>query len=156
MFLLLLFTSQLALADTVVSCNDGDTCRFIDAKKIVRKVRFAGIDAPETDQQSKKPATAYLLNLLIGKKAELKCSGKSDDRIVCEVFVGKDDISMQMVEAGWAWDYPQYSNGKYKAAQEKAKSAKLGLWKEPNIESPFCFRYIGTPDCSRTKNQYQP
>lgn len=126
MFLSILFFLSLANADSLANCHDGDTCRFKTANGI-KNVRFSGIDAPEKGQASGSKATAFMTKLLIGKTIALECTGKSFDREVCTVFADGEDIQMKMVEAGWAWNSPSFSHGKYTIAQKAARTSRLGL-----------------------------
>lgn len=137
-----------AQAATVISCNDGDTCKFNDRGKTV-SVRIAGIDAPEKGQKDYKLAKEYLLSLLKNQTAELKCNGRSYKRKVCTIFVQKKDIGELMVTHGYAWDSPKYSKGKYTKPMQRAQSAKLGIWKNPRVQSPFCFRHKRAVECVR-------
>ena len=138
--LLALLTSFDAQAHvTVISCNDGDTCKFNDRGRTV-SVRIFGIDAPEKGQKDYKLAKEYLLSLLKNQTAELKCEGRSYKRKVCTILVKGKDIGETMVAQGYAWDSPKYSKGKYTKHMQLAQGAKLGIWKNPNIQSPYCFR----------------
>jgi endonuclease YncB( thermonuclease family) len=138
----------------VISCNDGDTCKIQQGKKLI-KVRLAGIDAPETDQEGAEAARKFLLGLIQEKEITLKCIDSSMGRENCSVFVGSTDIQSEMVRAGWAFDYPKYSHGKYKSEQADAKKAGKGVWAFKSISSPYCYRYIGTKECNADK-LYQP
>lgn len=154
MIALLTLMLSLAHADTLASCHDGDTCRFKTPSGIVN-VRLASIDAPESKQAYGSRATAYLTKLLTGNDIRLECVGKSHKRKVCLVFAGGEDVQLKMVEAGWAWDYPQFSKGKYRAAEQKARAEKLGLWTDPKPTSPFCFRKKKAKQCKHNFS-YQP
>lgn len=144
MFLSILFSilnSFNAQAATLISCHDGDTCRFNDAGHTVN-VRFAGIDAPEIKQAGGREARKFLLTLVENKTVELKCEGKSYKRKVCEVHVSGVDVCAEMVRAGWAWDVPKFSHGKYSGLMREARGAKRGIWASgvEGVKMPVCFR----------------
>ena len=143
-----------AFAETVLSCNDGDTCKVRDGKQSF-KVRLSGIDAPESGQEFSTEATMFLEAMVKGKVVTLKCDGVTYDRKACSVFFGKIDVQAALVRAGWALDYPKYSKGKYGAAQLEARKAKRGMWQKADFTSPYCYRWLGTKACNANK-QFQP
>lgn len=158
-FLIVLFFLQIssfvAAADTLVSCNDGDTCR-IKTKSGIVKVRLAGIDAPETGQEHWEESKDFLVKLLKGAELKLECNGTSYDRSVCNIFIGTTNINEEMVKAGMAWDYPQYSLSKYQSGETQARRLKVGLWKQSPKASPFCYRHETSRDCVKKNNLYEP
>jgi micrococcal nuclease len=153
-FFLAFFTlSQNLFAEqvTVVSCNDGDTCKVSSASGKSFKVRFWGIDAPESKQTFGASAARNLNDLIKGKKVDIDCDGKSHDRRVCKVSLNGKDIGEQLVKEGNAWDSETFSKGKYKVAQAEAKKLKKGLWYQENPVSPYCFRKPDTKACKTYK-----
>lgn len=143
-----------SLADTVVSCIDGDTCRVKRGEKIV-KVRLSGIDAPETGQPGNEEAKKLLEAMIKGKNVTLNCRGTSYGRENCSVFESGTDIQKEMVRSGWALDYPQYSKGKYKVDQELARISRKGVWSFRDFVSPYCYKYLGAPECEKN-SRFQP
>ena len=130
--------------------NKAKPCRFRS-----RKIRFSGIDAPESYFNGKKQICYQnLAKIYCGdlskKKLENKINGKTvfceaeknEDiygRILAECFVGNESISRYMVKNGYAFDYPRYSNKKFSGAENFAKKNKLGLWKM-RFEYPWIWR----------------
>lgn len=117
------------------SVIDGDTIEIQG-----QRIRFDGIDAPESRQQCKDAqgrdyrcgkASADALDAFLAKSRPTSCttSGKSYDRLVgsCRRADGQD-INRWMVSQGLALDWPKYSHGKYAAEQRQAKQAKRGMW----------------------------
>jgi|LakMenE18May11ns_1017448.scaffolds.fasta_scaffold9940854_6 micrococcal nuclease len=145
-----LFVSYPSLAAPAYKCHDGDTCKIEN-----KKVRISGIDAPEIDQPYGEKSRRFLVDFLDGKKLNLQCNGKSYDRSVCLITANGEDVGEAMVKNGFAFDYPQYSQGRYKAFQEEARRQKLGLWQQEKMISPFCWRWTGTEDCEKNP-EYQP
>ncbi len=148
-------------AEWLASCNDGDTCRIKPSQKSAdyRKVRLAGIDAPEKHQTYWKESRDFLENFLKDKELELKCNGRSYDRATCEIFVKagalKTSVNEEMVKAGMAWNYPKYSDKHFAVLEKTAREKKLGLWATEKPASPFCFRHSRIGAC-RTNGQHQP
>lgn len=139
---------------SLISCNDGDTCRIKSNNKVL-KVRLNGIDAPETGHPGSEDSRIFLVNLLTDKNLSLNCSKKSYDRDVCTIFIGETDIQKEMVKSGNAIDVPRFSNGKYRIDQEYAKKNKLGIWKLNDIKSPYCQRNKKNFICS-SNSMFQP
>jgi endonuclease YncB( thermonuclease family) len=120
-------------------CHDGDTCTvFSDTNKI--SVRFSGIDTPEISQTDGKKARDFTENLVKGKEVKLLCDGKSFNRVTCTVFENDKDVNAEIIKAGYAFDVPKYSHGKYRDLMLTAQNQRLGIWKGQPV-SPFCFRH---------------
>ncbi|TPL74175.1 thermonuclease family protein [Mesorhizobium sp. B2-3-15] len=120
----------------IASVIDGDTIEIHG-----QRIRFNGIDAPETAQQcddSKgfryqcgvKSAVALVTFLTLSRPTH--CTFVSWDRYGryvgdCYRTDGKS-VAGWLVENGLALDWPNYSHGAYAGQQAKAKAAKIGLW----------------------------
>ena len=129
---------------------DGDTLKINN-----KKIRFSGIDAPESYFFGKKQLC--ILNnveILCGKLSKEKLIEKIGNQIVnCRIEKNKDQysrligecflknerLSVFMVKNGYAFDYPKYSNGKFRKHQIYAKKLSLGLWKM-QFEYPWIWR----------------
>ena len=142
-------------ADELISKNisviDGDTILLEN-----KKIRFSGIDAPESFFRGKKQ-TCLLNSIKIfcgevsREKLEKKIANKivkcipekeKDfyNRILAECFInGSESLSIFMVKNGYAFDYPKYSKKKFATFQKFAKENKLGLWKM-KFEFPWIWR----------------
>lgn len=129
---------------------DGDTIRINN-----NKIRFAGIDAPESYYKGKeqicykeddkiscgKLAKNFLTQLIDNKEVtcEVKFQLDKYKRKLGECFAKNNSLSRILVRNGYAFDYPRYSNKKYVDEQEYAKNNKLGLW-SMKFEFPWDFR----------------
>lgn len=110
----------------VTKIHDGDTFWIGE-----RKIRIAGMDAPELKQPWGKEAAEALSGKILGKPVQLVCQkGKSYDRDVCAVSLNGEDIARWMVGTGNGFDYPKYSKKKYLPDEKLARAERLGLWKE--------------------------
>ena len=143
--------SEMCIRDRNISVIDGDTILLEN-----KKIRFSGIDAPESFFRGKKQ-TCLLNSIKIfcgeesKKKLEKKISNKivkcipekeKDfyNRILAECFInGSESLSIFMVKNGYAFDYPKYSKKKFATFQKFAKENKLGLWKM-KFEFPWIWR----------------
>lgn len=128
----------------VVKVVDGDTIDVLMNNKIER-VRFIGIDAPETVDPVKPvecfgpEATEKAKQLLENKKVKLEndpTQGERDkyNRLLRYVFLEDGtNISKKMIEDGFAREYTYLNNSyqyqsDFKSAENMAKSNNLGLW----------------------------
>jgi len=113
--------------------TDGDTIRFGSLR-----VRIAGIDAPEIST-SYGPASREYLAQLVGSD-EVRCvdtGQRSYDRIVARCQLrGGQDVASAMVAGGWAFDWPSYSRGAYKALELQARASRRGIFRA----TPFARR----------------
>jgi endonuclease YncB( thermonuclease family) len=132
---LLLACANIAVAKQYVI--DGDTIVIDD-----KTYRINGIDAPEAGQKCKSErgkdwgcgdaATNALYELTHRKR--VRCEEIVVDvysRTVARCFVGNVDLGLAMVERGMAWAFVKFSD-EYEPAQNKAKDAKIGIWRGPS------------------------
>ncbi len=124
--------------------TDGDTIAVEGTKA---RIRLYGIDAPESGQTCDDAAgKRYLcgtqaadhLAELIGRSGRVTCFEEDRDRygrIVAECSTpGNVVINAEMVRAGWAVEYDQYSDGRYDQEEAAARSAKRGMWQGTFVE----------------------
>jgi endonuclease YncB( thermonuclease family) len=124
---------------------DGDTIK-IDG----RRIRFFGMDAPESAQLcGDQSGAAYAcgdkatseLRSLIGQSA-VACRQRDTDRYgraVAVCFVGSEDLSAEMVRKGWALAYRHYSLD-YVPQEDEAHYARVGMW-VGHFEAPWDWRH---------------
>lgn len=118
------------------SVIDGDTIEIHG-----ERVRFNGIDAPESSQfckdRNEQPyrcgaMSADAVDRFLAASSPTRCDFVERDRY--ERFVGNcyraDGLSVAaaIVRKGWAMDWPRYSGGAYAEQQEAAKAERLGIW----------------------------
>ena len=122
------------------SIYDGDTLRVVKGDEEL-KIRFCGIDAPEKKQPMGIESRDYLRSLVDEGNGELLIVPIEKDRYertVAEVYVPdrKDsaiNLNLEMVRAGYAWHYAQYSDScpmrsQLIVAEGMAKNEGLGVW----------------------------
>ena len=147
--LLSLLVCNIGFADNL-KIMDGDTIKING-----EKIRFSGIDAPESYYYGKRQI-CYLdeIEIFCGKLSKRKLEEKigtnpiscereknkdHHGRTVAECFVNGKSLSKFMVRSGYAFDWPKYSKKKYAVDEEYAKVNKLGLW-TMKFEYPWKWR----------------
>ena len=129
---------------------DGDTIKING-----NKIRFGGIDAPETNYLGKQQMCYQDQNEIVcGKLSTEKLIEKIDNsivsckqeknndsygRIIAECFVNNESLSKFMVRSGYAFDYPKYSKKKYAEDEKYARNNNLGIW-NMKFEYPWDWR----------------
>src|SRR3984893_12417113 len=112
---------------------DGDTVQICQTK-----IRFAGIDAPETDQvcldaKGAKWACGIaardeLIRFSAGRPWDCDLTGTDKyGRSLGKCFVEGDDVSAWMVRSGWALSFVRYSH-EYDREEVAARNSHAGLW----------------------------
>ena len=97
------------------------------------KIRLWGVDAPEAGSVNGPAAARYLADVVADHPLTCRQAGPpSHDRMVarCEDPWGRD-IAEIMVAAGWALDWPVFSRGRYRPAQDRAVAQRAGLHAQP-------------------------
>ncbi len=137
---------------TAVVVYDGDTFKA-EGCGIEIKVRLAGIDAPEISKRKNelsqsfaKKSKQFLAEMVLGKQIKLKGYGMGPyNRQICEVFIGKTNINIELVKLGLAQIY----EGKhpkdleyliYEEAQQKAIEERKGIWSQTEYITPKKWR----------------
>ena len=128
----------------VVSITDGDTFRGLTKDKKEIRFRIHGIDAPEKKQPFSQKSKQYLSDLIYNKTVGVIVETERDKygRPVVWVYTpeGKD-VSAEMIKAGMAWHYKDYSDDeKYASLEIEARRNRLGLWNDPNPVMPSDLR----------------
>jgi endonuclease YncB( thermonuclease family) len=165
--LLMLLSLHPALADDLIgqaSIIDGDTLEVHGTR-----IRLWGIDAPESTQLCRGEDSlqyrcgaqaANDLDAFIARRP-ISCLPVNLDqygRTVATCSVNNSDLGEWLVHNGLALDWPQFSKGRYKAAQQSAEHAGLGIWKGSYVEPWLyraCIRAQGSPaNCSDDANAH--
>lgn len=136
------------LSGRVVSVTDGDTIKVLTKDLRQRRVRLAGIDAPEKAQPYGQRSKQHLSEAVFGKEVTLEC-GKVDryGRDVCVISVDGRDANLHQIKEGMAWWYRKYASEQdirrrrdYEAAETEARTNGRGLWTQPAPVPPWEWR----------------
>lgn len=159
--LIFLLSGGPALAHDLIgqaSIIDGDTLEMHGIR-----IRLWGIDAPESTQLCRNEESSQYrcgakaandLDAFIARRP-VSCSPVSEDqygRTVATCSVAGVDLGAWLVSNGLALDWPQFSQGRYQAAQHDADHAGKGMWAGSYV-APWlyraCIRAKGRPvSCS--------
>ncbi len=140
----------------IIHIADGDTVTLLTAQYESRRIRLAGIDAPEKAQPYGERSRRHLEELVRGKRAVADCP-KTDryGRLVCTVTVVLQncsdcrprDVGLAQLEAGLAWWYRAYAREqaaddrvRYEAAEDEARATRSGLWRDRDPHAPWNWR----------------
>lgn len=139
---------QVVIEGKVVRVADGDTITVLDKENKQHRIRFQGIDAPESKQAFGQKSKQGLSDLVFGKQVTVIYS-KMDKyrRVVGKVMLDGKDVNIEQIKAGLAWHYKKYEEEQppedrvsYAKAELEARAAKRGLWQEPNPTPPGEYR----------------
>lgn len=134
------------LRGRVVGVADGDTLTLLQqkpgARPVERRIRLAGIDAPERAQPFGSRSRQELSRLCFRQEAEVDVEDVDRyGRVVGHVSCQGQPANLMMVESGMAWAYVQYDPPKpYIDAEQAARDAGRGLWADPDPTPPWEWR----------------
>jgi len=147
---LIFFLSYIDVKSQDLKISDGDTIKVNG-----EKIRFGGIDAPESFFKGKKQICKLEeKNIFCGEISKNKLIEKIGNnsvdcileknkdkykRSIGECFINGESLSVYMVRNGYALDWPRYSKGKFSKDQEFAKKNNLGIW-AMKFEYPWVWR----------------
>jgi endonuclease YncB( thermonuclease family) len=136
------------LTGRVVRVADGDTVTVLDSSNTQYRIRLEGIDAPELHQAFGTQSKKNLSDMVFGRDVTVVYQ-KTDQygRLVGKVTLDGKDINLEQVQAGMAWHYKEYQREQapedrelYAKAENEARSAGRGLWRDADPVEPSAFR----------------
>lgn len=125
----------------VLAVEDGDTVRVRRGLGDVR-IRIFGIDAPEATQPYGTEARDAARRLLQDRTAVVVLKDVDQyGRLVAALSVDGRDIGTELIAAGAAWNYAQFSQDeRFASLESDARDGKRGLWALPGPVPPWVFR----------------
>lgn len=148
----LLSRKNKALPLEVVTIFDGDTLQVKGGGQVFN-IRLVGIDCPEIgfdgqkDQPFSRTAKHYLMNLLGHHTVTIKPYGPDAyNRQLAEVFLGTENLNLEMIKAGLAEVYtgkrPETFDAQpYLREEAKARQLGTGMWIQGrSYKSPWQWR----------------
>ncbi|MEO8767149.1 MAG: thermonuclease family protein [Nitrosospira sp.] len=143
---------SLAQAETltgqVVKIADGDTLTVLDASKQQHRIRLTGIDAPERKQAFGTVSRQHLADRVFGRVVTVEWHQRDRyQRILGKVLINGQDANLEQIRAGLAWHYSRYARNqvpgdreRYALAEDQARRAGVGLWRDAAPVPPWDFR----------------
>jgi len=144
-WLLALLTTFSNFTGKVVAVLDGDTIEVLTEDKQTVRIRLSNIDCPEKSQAYGMKAKQYTASLCFSKTVKVVSFGEDRyGRTLANVVLEDGKIlNEELLKHGFAWHYKRYStDSKLADFETKAKTAKLGLWADPNPIAPWEFRKL--------------
>lgn len=125
----------------VVGVSDGDTITVLH-DLTPEKIRLNGIDCPEKKQDFGQRAKQFTSALVFAKQVKVTYQKRERyGRILGNVSIQGKDLSEELVRAGMAWHYRQYSKDAHlQELEDEAFEARRGLWSMPDPTPPWQFR----------------
>ena len=126
----------------VTRVSDGDTIDVTTSANGIVRLRLEGIDAPEAGQPFGQLARNFTRQLAFNQLVTVRVLDRDQyDRLVVRVTSQGKDVSVELLKAGLAWHYTQYSSdATLAAAEQDARKARRGLWVDPNAVPPWVAR----------------
>jgi endonuclease YncB( thermonuclease family) len=144
--------SEFAWVDKTIP--DGDTIS-VKTKKDGRKlrVRFLGIDTPETKQLHGPESQKTLENMIRAADYQVELRYQKTDqygRAVALVFAKGKNLNLEQIKNGSAWYYRQFAKdlravdpeapAAFDKAEKEARAERRGLWADRNPQAPWDWR----------------
>jgi endonuclease YncB( thermonuclease family) len=134
--------SDSVITGEVVAVHDGDTLSVLAGGRTVR-VRLACIDAPEQGQPFGSRARQRLAQEAMRRAVRVEVVDRDGyGRTVGRVWADGRLVNLELVRAGLAWHYAYHcpDDRALAAAEEEARTARRGLWAEPDPVAPWQWR----------------
>jgi micrococcal nuclease len=121
----------------VVGITAGDTLSVLREGRAVT-ARLQGIDAPERRQPFGTRAKQYASSLAFGQGVTVHVKARDRNQ---RLLADGRNLNHELVRAGFAWGFRRYSkDAKLEALEAEARSARRGLWVDPNAVPPWEWR----------------
>lgn len=139
--------SAAVLLGTVIEVHDGDTITLKNDSG-QKKIRLAGIDAPELKQPYGVESRSLLREAVLNKSVLFETSRNDKyGRVIGKVTLDGQDINLKQIQLGGAWVYRAYLKELskedrvfYLEAEAQSKAIAAGLWKDSNAIEPWIWR----------------
>jgi len=128
-----------------VGVQDGDTITVLRGGREER-LRLNGIDCPEKAQPFGTRAKQFTSSQVFGKSVRVvSVDVDRYGRTVADVYTAEgQSVNRELVAAGLAWHYKQYSKDATLARLEnEARAARRGLWSDLHSIPPWEWRHGG-------------
>jgi micrococcal nuclease len=125
----------------VIAVIDGDTV-LVRRRGRLLKIRLAGIDAPEKEQDFGAESRHSLAAMVSGRQVSVSTRAVDKyGRTVALLAIDGLNVNEEQVRRGMAWQYTHhFRDPRYIALQDEARKAHRGLWAQPRPVKPWLWR----------------
>lgn len=148
------YAGAATISGKVVGVSDGDTITIVDSRKKQHRIRFYGIDCPETGQPFGSNAKTFTSRSCFGKQVTVTVKDTdSYGRTVGVITVDRTNLNLALVNEGLAWWYRRYAprDRNLQAAELQAQRKKKGIWSQSNPVAPWDWRQQGNRSSASSK-----
>lgn len=145
---------------TVVSFPEGETIVVRDSKSMKHEIKLSGIELIELGQPHFRESRRFLSTLLFSKSVRVQWN-RRDNRgwLIGKVYLSPPesrcleescpktmDVGLTLLQGGLAWhkrndaDQMPEEQARYAAAEEQARSKRVGLWSDAKPIPPWEWR----------------
>lgn len=131
----------------VLAVEDSDRVKIATDEGNIYSLTLLGVDAPDEKQDHFKNAKKRLAELVRGKEVTVILRTNEMNETFATVYAGAEDVGLRLIQDGLAWYSPRRGRDqnaadrdKYIQAENSARSAKTGLWKDKDPIAPWTFR----------------
>lgn len=128
----------------ITGIADGDTVTVLQNSRQF-KIRLAGIDTPEKNQDFGNKAKQYTADRVFKKQVRVESRGTDRyGRVIGLVFYSGGCLNEELIRAGYAWVYGRYCKytvcAGWMGYEKEARRKQVGLWACNNPVPPWAFR----------------
>jgi micrococcal nuclease len=139
--------TETAFSAKVVAVLDGDTVLVVHKAAAQRagglmKIRLAGIDAPEKEQDYGAASRSTLKEMVWHRQIRVHTQAVDKyGRTVAQLEMDDLSVNEEMLRRGMAWEYSHYhSDRRYIAIEQEARRSGRGLWAQRDPIPPWIWR----------------
>ncbi|WP_096149249.1 thermonuclease family protein [Enterobacter hormaechei] len=138
------FSASADISGRIVRVLDGDTVEILDQGNQLKRVRLAGIDAPEKNQPFGQRSRQELSSMVTQRIVTV--TGEDEDRygrLLGTVWLGAKDVNAEQIRKGLAWAYRYHGKpvrSDYATLEDEARRQATGLWSVPGQTEPWRWR----------------
>ena len=136
------FSDAATFSGKLVKVIDGDTVEVVHEGQ-ARRIRLAHIDSPEQGQAYGQAAKRFVLATAAQQSVQVRWQTTDRyGRTIGEIILADGtNLNKQIVRAGYAWHYKDYSSDRFYAdLEEQARTARRGLWQDDRPTPPWVWR----------------
>lgn len=134
------------LQGKVIGISDGDTITVLTDDRRQVEVRVYGVDCPEKSQPFGSRAKQFTSRTVFKKRVSIQVQDIDRYGRAVGIVTTQDGtvLNRELLANGMAWLYTKYCRNSvcrdWKAVEQKAKRARVGLWSDTYAVAPWQYR----------------